>query len=151
MLNENDKKSITYNKMKNERLRNKILKKIINIQKKINEDYNLNNNIILKNKLSKLKNILNNISMTPKEKNRNKEIKRINFRVHEYEKELSLLNNHIQSEHIESVKILGKINKLIRRRNTLETHTFSKKPTRNSPSLIRYYLRKYREIDKIIT
>ena len=47
MLNENDKKSITYNKMKNERLRNKILKKIINIQKKINEDYSLNNNILI--------------------------------------------------------------------------------------------------------
>jgi len=37
MLNEKTKKVIAYNEIKNKKLKNKILKKIENIQKKINQ------------------------------------------------------------------------------------------------------------------
>ena len=151
MLNEKNKKIITYNKIKNKKLKNKILKKMGEIQSKINQNYNINNNEVLRDKLNKLKIILNNISIKPKEKNRHKEIDRINLRVKEYKKEIALLSNDIQTEYVESVKIYSKISKLEKRKNTLETRIFSKKPVRNSPSLIRYYLRKYREVDKIIS
>ena len=150
MLNEKNKKIITYNKIKNKKLKNKILKKMGEIQSKINQNYNINNNEVLRDKLNKLKIILNNISIKPKEKNRHKEIDRINLRVKEYKKEIALLSNDIQTEYVESVKIYSKISKLEKRKNTLETRIFSKKPVRNSPLLIRHYLRKHREVDKII-
>jgi len=151
MLNEKTKKVIAYNKIKNKKLKNKILKKIENIQKKINQNYNVNNIEILKNKLYKLKTILNKISMKPKEKNRLKEIERINIRVREYKKELFLLSKDVRVEYIESNKIYSKINKLEKRKRVLEKHIFSKKPVRKSPLLIRYYLRKHREVDEFIT
>lgn len=151
MLNEKTKKFITYNKIKNKKLKNKILKKIENIQKKINQNYNVNNFKILKNKIFELKKILNNISMKPKEKNRLKEIERINIRVIKYKKELSLLNSSVQAEYIESNKIYCKINKLKKRKRALEKRIFFKKPVRKSPLLIRHYLRKDREVDEFIT
>ena len=151
MLNEKTKKVIAYNEIKNKKLKNKILKKIENIQKKINQNYNVNNIEILKNKLYKLKTILNKISMKPKEKNRLKEIERINIRVREYKKELFLLSKDVRVEYIESNKIYSKINKLEKRKRVLEKHIFSKKPVRKSPLLIRYYLRKHREVDEFIT
>ena len=151
MLNAKNKKAITYNEIKNKKLQNKILKKIRDMQKRINQNYNVNNIEILKNKLYKLKTILKNISMKPKEKNRLKEIERINIRVGEYKKELSLLNSHIQSECIEINKFYNKINKLEKRKRALEKHIFSKKPVRKSPLLIRHYLRKHREVDEFIT
>tara|TARA_B110000003_G_C16410820_1_gene442166 strand:+ start:55 stop:510 length:456 start_codon:yes stop_codon:yes gene_type:complete len=151
MLNEKTKKVIAYNEIKNKKLKNKILKKIENIQKKINQNYNVYNIEILKNKLYKLKTILNKISMKPKEKNRLKEIERINIRVREYKKELFLLSKDVRAEYIESNKIYSKINKLEKRKRVLEKHIFSKKPVRKSPLLIRYYLRKHREVDEFIT
>ncbi|MBT6755004.1 MAG: hypothetical protein HOA86_03185 [Gammaproteobacteria bacterium] len=151
MLNEKTKKVIAYNEIKNKKLKNKILKKIENIQKKINQNYNVYNIEILKNKLYKLKTILKKISMKPKEKNRLKEIERINIRVREYKKELFLLSKDVRSEYIESNKIYSKINKLEKRKRVLEKHIFSKKPVRKSPLLIRYYLRKHREVDEFIT
>jgi len=151
MLNKKTKKVIAYNEIKNKKLKNKILKKIENIQKKINQNYNVNNIEILKNKLYKLKTILNKISMKPKEKNRLKEIERINIRVREYKKELFLLSKDVRVEYIESNKIYSKINKLEKRKRVLEKHIFSKKPVRKSPLLIRYYLRKHREVDEFIT
>ena len=151
MLNEKTKKVIAYNEIKNKNLKNKILKKIENIQKKINQNYNVYNIEILKNKLYKLKTILKKISMKPKEKNRLKEIERINIRVREYKKELFLLSKDVRSEYIESNKIYSKINKLEKRKRVLEKHIFSKKPVRKSPLLIRYYLRKHREVDEFIT
>jgi len=151
MLNKKTKKVIAYNEIKNKKLKNKILKKIENIQKKINQNYNVNNIEILKNKLYKLKTILNKISMKPKEKNRLKEIERINIRVREYKKELFLLSKDVRAEYIESNKIYSKINKLEKRKRVLEKHIFSKKPVRKSPLLIRYYLRKHREVDEFIT
>ena len=151
MLNEKTKKVIAYNEIKNKKLKNKILKKIENIQKKINQNYNVYNIEILKNKLYKLKTILKKISMKPKEKNRLKEIERINIRVREYKKELFLLSKDVRSEYIESNKIYSKINKLEKRKRVLEKHVFSKKPVRKSPLLIRYYLRKHREVDEFIT
>ena len=151
MLNEKTKKVIAYNEIKNKKLKNKILKKIENIQKKINQNYTVYNIEILKNKLYKLKTILNKISMKPKEKNRLKEIERINIRVREYKKELFLLSKDVRAEYIESNKIYSKINKLEKRKRVLEKHIFSKKPVRKSPLLIRYYLRKHREVDEFIT
>ena len=151
MLNKKTKKVIAYNEIKNKKSKNKILKKIENIQKKINQNYNVNNIEILKNKLYKLKTILNKISMKPKEKNRLKEIERINIRVREYKKELFLLSKDVRAEYIESNKIYSKINKLEKRKRVLEKHIFSKKPVRKSPLLIRYYLRKHREVDEFIT
>ena len=151
MLNEKTKKVIAYNEIKNKKLKNKILKKIENIQKKINKNYNVYNIEILKNKIYKLKKILKKISMKPKEKNRLKEIERINIRVREYKKELFLLSKDVRSEYIESNKIYSKINKLEKRKRVLEKHIFSKKPVRKSPLLIRYYLRKHREVDEFIT
>lgn len=151
MLNEKTKKVIAYNEIKNKKLKNKILKKIENIQKKINQNYNVYNIEILKNKLYKLKTILNKISMKPKEKNRLKEIERINIRVREYKKELFLLSKDVRAEYIESNKIYSKINKLEKRKRVLEKHIFSKKPVRKSPLLIRYYFRKHREVDEFIT
>ena len=151
MLNEKTKKVIAYNEIKNKKLKNKILKKIENIQKKMNQNCNVYNIKILKNKLYKLKTILNKISMKPKEKNRLKEIERINIRVREYKKELFLLSKDVRAEYIESNKIYSKINKLEKRKRVLEKHIFSKKPVRKSPSLIRYYLRKHREVDEFIT
>ena len=96
MLNEKTKKVIAYNEIKNKMLKNKILKKIENIQKKINQNYNVYNIEILKNKLYKLKTILKKISMKPKEKNRLKEIERINIRVREYKKEKSMREFHLE-------------------------------------------------------
>ena len=151
MLNKKTKKVIAYNEIKNKKLKNKILKKIENIQKKINQNYDVSNIEILKNKLYKLKTILNKISMKPKEKNRLKEIERINIRVREYKKELFLLSKDVRAEYIESNKIYSKINKLEKRKRVLEKHIFSKKPVRKSPLLIRYYLRKHREVDEFIT
>ena len=151
MLNEKTKKVIAYNEIKNKKLKNKILKKIENIQKKINQNYNVYNIEILKNKLYKLKTILKKISMKPKEKNRLKEIERINIRVREYKKELFLLSKDVRSEYIESNKIYSKINKLEKRKRVLEKQIFSKKPVRKSPLLIIYYLRKHREVDEFIT
>ena len=151
MLNEKTKKVIAYNEIKNKKLKNKILKKIESIQKKMNQNCNVYNIKILKNKLYKLKTILNKISMKPKEKNRLKEIERINIRVREYKKELFLLSKDVRVEYIESNKIYSKINKLEKRKRVLEKHIFSKKPVRKSPLLIRYYLRKHREVDEFIT
>jgi len=151
MLNKKTKKVIAYNEIKNKKLKNKILKKIENIQKKMNQNCNVYNIKILKNKLYKLKTILNKISMKPKEKNRLKEIERINIRVREYKKELFLLSKDVRVEYIESNKIYSKINKLEKRKRVLEKHIFSKKPVRKSPLLIRYYLRKHREVDEFIT
>jgi len=151
MLNEKTKKVIAYKEIKNKKLKNKILKKIESIQKKMNQNCNVYNIKILKNKLYKLKTILNKISMKPKEKNRLKEIERINIRVREYKKELFLLSKDVRVEYIESNKIYSKINKLEKRKRVLEKHIFSKKPVRKSPLLIRYYLRKHREVDEFIT
>ena len=151
MLNKKTKKVIAYNEIKNKKLKNKILKKIESIQKKMNQNCNVYNIKILKNKLYKLKTILNKISMKPKEKNRLKEIERINIRVREYKKELFLLSKDVRAEYIESNKIYSKINKLEKRKRVLEKHIFSKKPVRKSPLLIRYYLRKHREVDEFIT
>ena len=151
MLNKKTKKVIAYNEIKNKKLKNKILKKIESIQKKMNQNCNVYNIKILKNKLYKLKTILNKISMKPKEKNRLKEIERINIRVREYKKELFLLSKDVRVEYIESNKIYSKINKLEKRKRVLEKHIFSKKPVRKSPLLIRYYLRKHREVDEFIT
>ena len=45
--------------------------------------------------------------MSPKEKNRYKEIKRINSRIKELEVEVKIFNNSIHSEHIKKLKSAG--------------------------------------------
>ena len=145
-----NKKYYTKKAIKNTKLKNKILKKIQTIQNKIKQNCDINRNFILKNKIKKLRIALNSISMTPKEKNRNKEIKRIDLRIFEYHKEINLLDNHVISEYSEILKIGSKIRKLNFRKRILESSEFSKKITRRSPSLIRYNLRKIRNIEEII-
>ena len=145
-----NKKYYTKKAIKNTILKNKILKKIQTIQNKIKQNCDINRNFILKNKIKKLRIALNSISMTPKEKNRNKEIKRIDLRIFEYYKEINLLDNHVISEYSEILKIGSKIRKLNFRKRILESSEFSKKITRRSPSLIRYNLRKIRNIEEII-
>ena len=140
----------SYKEIKNIKLKNKILKRIEIIQNRIKKDIDVSKNFILKDKLRKLKIVLNSMSMSAKERNRYKEIKRINLRIIAFKKELGFLDNHVNGDHNEIIRITRKIQKLISRRNVLEGSEFSKKIYRRAPSLIRYDLRKYRIIEETI-
>jgi hypothetical protein len=88
--------------------------------------------------------------MSPKEKNRYKEIKRINSRIKELEVEIVIFNNSIYSEHVKRLKINAKIHKLIKRKNILEDQIYLRKNVRRAPSLIRFQSRRAMFIDNII-
>ena len=85
----------SYKEIKNIKLKNKILKRIEIIQNRIKKDIDVSKNFILKDKLKKLKIVLNSMSMSAKERNRYKEIKRINLRIIAFKKELGFLDNHV--------------------------------------------------------
>jgi hypothetical protein len=139
-----------FNSIKRQRLQRKISQKINIIENKINLNNFSEDNLILLNKVKKLKKTLKLISMTPKEKNRYKEVKRIDLRIKEYKRELELFDNHINFENIKILKIKSKISKLTKRQNILENHAYLKKNTRRIPALIRFNLRKTRITDDII-
>ena len=116
-----------FNSIKRQRLQRKISQKINIIENKINLNNFSEDNLILLNKVKKLKKTLKLISMTPKEKNRYKEAKRIDLRIKEYKRELKLFDNHINFENIKILKIKSKISKLTKRQNILENHAYLKK------------------------
>ena len=88
--------------------------------------------------------------MSPKEKNRYKEIKRVNSRIKELEVEMKIFNNSIYREHVQRLKIQAKIYKLIKRKNILDDQVYLRKNVRRLPSLIRFQSRRAVPIDSII-
>ena len=133
--------------LKVQKIKHNILQKIHFIKNKIatSED-----NLILVSQLNKLQEKLKIISMSPKEKNRYKEIKRINSRIKELEVEIMTFNNSIYSEHVNRLKINAKIHKLVKRQNILENQVYLRKNVRRAPSLIRFQSRRAMFIDSII-
>jgi len=133
--------------LKVRKIKHNILQKIHFIKNKIatSED-----NLILVSQLNKLQEKLKIISMSPKEKNRYKEIKRINSRIKELEVEIMTFNNSIYSEHVNRLKINAKIHKLVKRQNILENQVYLRKNVRRAPSLIRFQSRRAMFIDSII-
>ena len=133
--------------LKVRKIKHNILQKIHFIKNKIatSED-----NLILVSQLNKLQEKLKIISMSPKEKNRYKEIKRINSRIKELEVEIMTFNNSIYSEHVNRLKINAKIHKLVKRQNILEDQVYLRKNVRRAPSLIRFQSRRAMFIDNII-
>ena len=129
-----------YSSLKVKKIKRTIVKKIHFIKNKIK----INNNeddFTMINQINKLQEKLKIISMSPKEKNRYKEIKRINTRLKELEVEVNKFNNSIYSEHVKRLKINAKIHKLINRKNILENEVFLRKNVRRVPSLIRFQSR----------
>ena len=127
------------NSLKAQKIKRNILQKIHFIKNKINTS---EDNFTMIKQLSSLQEKLKIISMSPKEKNRYKEIKRINSRIKELEVEVKIFNNSIYSEHIKKLKLHTKIHKLINRKNILENEVFLRKNVRRVPSLIRFQSRK---------
>ena len=101
------------NNLKVQKIKRNILQKIYFIKNKINTS---EDNFAMTNQLNRLQEKLQIISMSPKEKNRYKEIKRINSRIKELEVEVKIFNNSIYSEHIKKLKLNAKIHKLIKRK-----------------------------------
>ena len=128
-----------YSSLKVKKIKRNIVKKIYFIKNKINKN---EDNFTMINQINKLQEKLKIISMSPKEKNRYKEIKRINSRIKELEVEIVIFNNSIYSEHVKRLKINAKIHKLINRKNILENEVFLRKNVRRAPSLIRFQSRK---------
>ena len=128
-----------YSSLKVKKIKRNIVKKIYFIKNKINKN---EDNFTMINQINKLQEKLKIISMSPKEKSRYKEVKRINTRIKELEVEVSKFNNSIYSEHVKRLKINAKIHKLINRKNILENEVFLRKNVRRVPSLIRFQSRK---------
>jgi len=128
-----------YSSLKVKKIKRNIVKKIYFIKNKINKN---EDNFTMINQINKLQEKLKIISMSPKEKSRYKEVKRINTRIKELEVEVSKFNNSIYSEHVKRLKINAKIHKLINRKNILENEVFLRKNVRRAPSLIRFQSRK---------
>ena len=135
------------NNLKVQKIKRNILQKIYFIKNKINTS---EDNFTMTNQLNRLQEKLKIISMSPKEKNRYKEIIRINSRIKELEVEVKIFNNSIYSEHIKKLKLNAKIHKLIKRKNILENQVFLRKNIRRAPSLIRFQSRRTVPIDSII-
>ena len=135
------------NSLKAQKIKRNILQKIHFIKNKINTS---EDNFTMTNQLNRLQEKLKIISMSPKEKNRYKEIIRINSRIKELEIEVKIFNNSIYSEHIKKLKLNAKIHKLIKRKNILENQVFLRKNVRRVPSLIRFQSRRTVPIDSII-
>ena len=135
------------NNLKVQKIKRNILQKIYFIKNKINTS---EDNFTMTNQLNRLQEKLKIISMSPKEKNRYKEIIRINSRIKELEIEVKIFNNSIYSEHIKKLKLNAKIHKLIKRKNILENQVFLRKNIRRVPSLIRFQSRRTVPIDSII-
>tara|TARA_B110000967_G_scaffold99312_1_gene102011 strand:- start:305 stop:754 length:450 start_codon:yes stop_codon:yes gene_type:complete len=133
--------------LKVQKIKRNILQKIHFLKNKINTS---EDNFIMINQLNRLQEKLKIISMSPKEKNRYKEIKRINSRIKELEVEVKIFNNSIHSEHIKKLKLHTKIHKLIKRKNILENQVFLRKNVRRTPSLIRFQSRRTVDIGSII-
>ena len=133
--------------LKVRKIKHNILLKIHFIKNKIatSED-----NLTLVSQLNKLQEKLKIISMSPKEKNRYKEIKRINSRIKELQVEIIIFNNSIYSEHVKRLKINAKIHKLVKRKNILEDQVYLRKNVRRAPSLIRFQSRRAMFIGSII-
>ena len=133
--------------LKVQKIKHNILQKIHFIKNKIatSED-----NLTLVSQLNKLQEKLKIISMSPKEKNRYKEIKRINSRIKELGVEIMTFNNSIYSEHVNRLKINAKIHKLVKRQNILENQVYLRKNVRRAPSLIRFQSRRAMFIGSII-
>ena len=135
------------NSLKVQKIKRNILHKIYFIKNKINTS---EDNFTMIKQLSSLQEKLKIISMSPKEKNRYKEIKRINSRIQELVVEVKIFNNSIYSENIKKLKLNAKIHKLIKRKNILENQVFLRKNVRRIPSLIRFQSRRAVDIDSII-
>jgi len=135
------------NSLKAQKIKRNILQKIHFIKNKINTS---EDNFTMIKQLSSLQEKLKIISMSPKEKNRYKEIKRINSRIQELVVEVKIFNNSIYSENIKKLKLNAKIHKLIKRKNILENQVFLRKNVRRIPSLIRFQSRRTVDIDSII-
>jgi len=133
--------------LKVQKIKHNILQKIYYLKNKISTS---EDNLTLVSQLNKLQEKLKIISMSPKEKNRYKEIKRINSRIKELEVEIVIFNNSIYSEHVKRLKINAKIHKLIKRKNILEDQIYLRKNVRRAPSLIRFQSRRAMFIDNII-
>ena len=125
--------------LKVRKIKHNILQKIYYLKNKISTS---EDNLTLVSQLNKLQEKLKIISMSPKEKNRYKEIKRINSRIKELEVEIVIFNNSIYSEHVKRLKINAKIHKLIKRKNILEDQIYLRKNVRRAPSLIRLQSRR---------
>ena len=133
--------------LKVQKIKHNILQKIYYLKNKISTS---EDNLTLVSQLNKLQEKLKIISMSPKEKNRYKEIKRINSRIKELEVEIVIFNNSIYSEHVNRLKINAKIHKLVKRQNILEDQVYLRKNVRRAPSLIRFQSRRAMFIDSII-
>jgi len=133
--------------LKVQKIKHNILQKIYYLKNKISTS---EDNLTLVSQLNKLQEKLKIISMSPKEKNRYKEIKRINSRIKELEVEIMTFNNSIYSEHVNRLKINAKIHKLVKRQNILEDQVYLRKNVRRAPSLIRFQSRRAMFIDSII-
>ena len=135
-----------YSGLKVQKIKHNILKKIHFLKNKINTS---EDNFTLISQLNRLQEKLKIMSMSPKEKNRYKEIKRVDKRIKVLEVEMKIFNNSIYSEHMKKLKLNAKIHKLIKRKNILEDQVYLRKNVRRLPSLIRFKSRRSVVIDNI--
>ena len=135
-----------YSGLKVQKIKHNILKKIHFLKNKINTS---EDNFTLISQLNRLQEKLKIMSMSPKEKNRYKEIKRVDKRIKVLEVEMKIFNNSIYSEHMKKLKFNAKIHKLIKRKNILEDQVYLRKNVRRLPSLIRFKSRRSVVIDNI--
>ena len=135
-----------YSSLKVQKIKHNILKKIHFLKNKINAS---EDNFTMISQLNRLQEKLKIMSMSPKERNRYKEIKRVDKRIKVLEVEMKIFNNSIYSEHMKKLKLNAKIHKLIKRKNILEDQVYLRKNVRRLPSLIRFKSRRSVVIDNI--
>ena len=135
-----------YSSLKVQKIKHNILKKIHFLKNKINAS---EDNFTMISQLNRLQEKLKIMSMSPKERNRYKEIKRVDKRIKVLEVEMKIFNNSIYSEHMKKLKLNAKIHKLIKRKNILEDQVYLRKNVRRLPSLIRFKSRRTVVIDNI--
>lgn len=150
MFNIEKNRENNFGQGKRNRLQRNIRKKINLIKHKINKSNTSEYNLYLLNKIIKLKEKVNFISLKPKQKNRLKEIRRLDLRLAEYLTKINSLDKSVNEENKNILKIKTKINKLIKRKNVLNNDYSAKSHTKKNASAIRMEFRKTTFSDDII-
>jgi len=139
-----------FSQIKRNKIQKNIQKKINIIKEKICKKNSMQHNVYLHNKITKLQEKINFISLKPKQKNRLKEIRRIELRIYDYTKKIKFLNKDITEENKIIIKLENKINKLKKRKDTLNSDYFEKTHKKRDALAIRMTFRRTRYLDNII-
>jgi len=150
MFNREKNRENNFGQGKRNRLQRNIIKKINLIRHKINKSNSSEYNSYLLNKIIKLQEKINFISLKPKQKNRLKEIRRLDLRISEYLTKINSLDKSVNEENKNILKIKNKINKLVKRKSVLNSNCSAKPHTKKNVSAIRMEFRKTRFLDDMI-